>query len=76
MKGELTQKQKAFANEYIKNGGNATQAYISAGYSENGANRSAQKLLSKTVITEYIAEKMEQTAPGYHVASRDPGAKK
>ena len=60
MKGELTPKWKAFADEYIKNGGNGTQAYISAGYSENGANRSAQKLLSKTVITEYIAEKMEQ----------------
>ena len=39
MKGELTPKWKAFADEWIKNGGNATQAYISAGYSENGANR-------------------------------------
>ena len=66
MKGELTQKQKAFADEYIKNGGNATQAYISAGYSENGANRSAQKLLSKAVITEYIAEKMEQIEKEQH----------
>lgn len=66
MKGELTPKQKAFADEYIKNGGNATQAYISAGYSENGANRSAQKLLSKTVITKYIAEKMEQIEKEQH----------
>ena len=66
MKGELTPKWKAFADEYIKNGGNATQAYISAGYSENGANRSAQKLLSKTVITEYIAEKMEQIEKEQH----------
>lgn len=66
MKGELTPKQKAFADEYIKNGGNATQAYISAGYSENGANRSAQKLLSKTVISKYIAEKMEQIEKEQH----------
>lgn len=66
MKGELTPKQKAFADEYIKNGGNATQAYISAGYSENGANRSAQKLLTKTVIKEYIAEKMEQIEKEQH----------
>jgi PBSX family phage terminase large subunit len=66
MKGKLTQKQKAFADEYIKNGGNATQAYISAGYSENGANRSAQKLLSKTVISQYIAEKMEQIEKEQH----------
>lgn len=66
MKGELTPKQKAFADEYIKNGGNATQAYISAGYSENGANRSAQKLLSKAVISKYIAEKMEQIEKEQH----------
>jgi PBSX family phage terminase large subunit len=66
MKGELTPKWKAFADEYIKNGGNGTQAYISAGYSENGANRSAQKLLTKTVITEYIAEKMEQIEKEQH----------
>lgn len=66
MKGELTPKWKAFADEWIKNGGNATQAYISAGYSENGANRSAQKLLTKTVIKEYIAEKMEQIEKEQH----------
>lgn len=66
MKGELTPKWKAFADEWIKNGGNATQAYISAGYSKNGANRSAQKLLTKTVITEYIAEKMEQIEKEQH----------
>lgn len=66
MKGELTPKWKAFADEYIKNGGNGTQAYISAGYSENGANRSAQKLLTKTVIKEYIAEKMEQIEKEQH----------
>lgn len=66
MKGELTPKQKIFADEYIKNGGNATQAYISAGYSENGANRSAQKLLSKAVISQYIAEKMEQIEKEQH----------
>lgn len=66
MKKELTPKQKAFADEYIKNGGNATQAYISAGYSKNGANRSAQKQLSKAVISQYIAEKMEQIEKEQH----------
>lgn len=66
MKGDLTPKWKAFADEYIKNGGNGTQAYISAGYSENGANRSAQKLLSKAVISQYIAEKMEQIEKEQH----------
>ena len=51
MNSKIKLKWKIFADEYIRNGGNATQAYISAGYSENGANRSAQKLLSKTVMS-------------------------
>lgn len=66
MNSKIKLKWKIFADEYIKNGGNATQAYISAGYSENGANRSAQKLLSKTVISQYIAEKMEQIEKEQH----------
>lgn len=66
MKNELTMKQKAFADEYIKNGGNATQAYISAGYSKNGANRSAQKVLSKAVVAEYIALQTERIEKEQH----------
>lgn len=42
MKKELTPKQKAFADEYVKNGGNATQAALSAGYSAKTA-KNAQK---------------------------------
>lgn len=57
---KLTKRQQAFADEYIKNGGNATKAYKSAGYSEKGANRSASKLLTNTVILEYIAEKQAE----------------
>ena len=56
----LTPKQKRFADEYIKNGGNATQAYIKAGYSENGADRSASKLLRKSEVSTYIAEKQAE----------------
>ena len=37
MKDKLTAKQKAFADEYVKNGGNATQAAKEAGYSEKTA---------------------------------------
>ena len=66
MRKKFTPKQKAFADEYIKNGGNATQAYIKAGYSENGANRSAQKLLTNTVISEYIASQMERIEKEQH----------
>lgn len=53
---ELTPKQKAFADYYLESG-NATQAYIKAGYSENGANRSANKLLTNTDVSAYIAER-------------------
>lgn len=67
MKGELTPKWKAFADEYIKNGGNGTQAYISAGYSENGANRSAQKTTVKSCHFAIYSGKnganRERTAP-------------
>ena len=34
---DLTPKQKAFADEYIKNGGNASDAARKAGYSEKTA---------------------------------------
>ena len=35
----LSERQKAFAAEYIKNGGNGYQAAIAAGYKENTAER-------------------------------------
>ena len=54
---DLTPKQKAFADEYIKNGGNASNAARKAGYS-NGIIRTAPKqLLEKGCISTYIAEK-------------------
>ena len=59
-RSNLTEKQKRFADYYIETG-NATQSYIRAGYSENGANRSANKLLTNTDIAEYIAERMRPT---------------
>ena len=59
MKKELTPKQKAFADEYIKNGGNATQAYIKAGYSKKGASASASNLLANSSVSAYIAKHYE-----------------
>lgn len=55
MVAKLTDKQKAFANEYLIDM-NATQAAIRAGYSEKTANRIGSENLSKPVITEYLAE--------------------
>ncbi|WP_416037491.1 terminase small subunit [Lactococcus formosensis] len=58
---KLTEKQKKFADFYIKLG-NATQAAIEAGYSKKTANRIGPENLSKLVIKNYIDERMEQLA--------------
>jgi phage terminase small subunit len=56
---KLTEKQKRFAEEYVKTG-NATQSYIDAGYSATKrevAEANARKLLgSNSGITRYIKE--------------------
>ena len=54
---ELTPKQKAFADNYIANGGNATDAARKAGYSEKTAYSIGQQNLKKLEVSSYIAEK-------------------
>ena len=54
---ELTPKQKAFADNYIANGGNATDAARKAGYSEKTAYSIGQQNLKKLEASSYIAEK-------------------
>lgn len=56
---ELTPKQKAFADYYIKCG-NATEAAKKAGYSEKTARYIASENLTKPVILEYIADRQKQ----------------
>ena len=53
----LTPKQEAFALEYIKNGGNASDAARKAGYSNGIIRNATKKLLEKGCISAYIAEK-------------------
>lgn len=54
---DLTPKQKAFADEYIKNGGNASDAARKAGYAERSARDIGNENLTKPHISSYIAEK-------------------
>lgn len=54
---DLTPKQKAFADEYIKNGGNASDAAKKAGYAEKNAEVIGAQNLRKLNISSYIAEK-------------------
>ena len=54
---KLTEKQKRFADEYIKSG-NATQAAIVAGYSKKSAQQTGSENLLKPVIKNYTDERM------------------
>lgn len=56
----MTEKQKRFANEYIKNGGNARRAALDAGYSEASAKNASKVLVENDGISEYIAERMDK----------------
>lgn len=56
---KLTQKQKLFADEYIKSG-NAMQSAIRAGYSEKYAKSSSAKMLENVGIKSYIDTKMAE----------------
>ena len=56
---DLTPKQKAFADEFLKCG-NATEAAKRAGYSEQSARQMGTENLSKPSISEYIQERQKQ----------------
>ncbi len=58
----LTDKQKRFCDEYLANGMNATQAAISAGYSEKTARSIAQENLTKHDIQTYISERQNKVS--------------
>lgn len=55
----LTQKQRLFADEYIKSG-NATQSAIKAGYSDRYVATNTSKLLKNTNIKAYVSKKMAE----------------
>lgn len=55
---KLTEKQKRFADEYIKSG-NATQSAIKAGYSKKTAQVIGAENLSKPMVKNYIDERMK-----------------
>lgn len=57
----LTEKQRRFADEYIKSG-NATKSAIEAGYSSKYANTNASKLLQNTTLKSHIDERMQELA--------------
>lgn len=70
----LTLKQRAFADEYIANGGNGTKAYFVAYPStkkEITARSNASKLLTNTNILKYIEEQTKMTFVERGMVSRN-----
>lgn len=60
----LTPKQRAFADEYILNGGNGTHAYLKVYKNvknEDTARANASRLLANANVASYIREKTEMT---------------
>lgn len=55
----LTPKRKAFADAYLANGMNATQAAIEAGYSERTARSQGNRLLTFVDVQDYIRGRTE-----------------
>lgn len=58
---DLGEKRELFCQHYVANGFNATQAAISAGYSEDSARTQGPRLLRNDAVTRRIATLM---APG------------
>ena len=68
-KSKLTVKQATFVTAYLLNGGNATQAAISAGYSEKTAQEIGSENLSKPIIKSAI-EKHQKTSNENYIWSK------
>ncbi len=58
---KLTAKQQKFIDNYLQSG-NGTQAAIQAGYSENGARVTANRLLTNDNIATIIKERQQQAS--------------
>ena len=55
--GGLTKKEKAFAEEYVRNGGNATQAYLFAyDCCYDTAHKEGYRVLKRPGVKEYVTQ--------------------
>lgn len=60
---------KLFVEAYLQNGGNGTQAAVSAGYSEKAARQAGTRLLSVAAIRQKIAEVRERSFAGMEITT-------
>lgn len=63
------ERRKVFVEAYITNGGNATQAAITAGYSDKTAGSQGQRLLKDVEIASRIAERAKAVANKYELTT-------
>ena len=68
---KMTPKQKAFVRAYKTNGGNGTQAAISAGYSEKTAEVIATENLRKPIIKQALEEEEKKIQQRYEYTLDD-----
>lgn len=62
-------KRKIFVEAYIANGGNATEAAKSAGYSEKTAGSMGHELLKRPEISSEIEKRAQETAKKYELTT-------
>jgi phage terminase small subunit len=60
---ELTERQRRFADEYIRTG-KITESALNAGYSEKTARQIGQQNLSKLAVKNYIDKRIEELKKG------------
>ena len=58
--GELNPKQMMFVKGFVENGGNATKAYLAAGYAPKAAMSGASQLLSKVNVSRAIQAALKE----------------
>lgn len=68
---DLTDKQKRFVEEYCSNGFNATQAALSAGYSEKTASHIGSENLGKPDIQKAVSEFMSKATKKALITTED-----
>lgn len=68
---KLTLKQRRFCDEYLANGGNATEAALAAGYSSKTAYSIGSENLNKPEIKEYLQVRGEQNAAKFEYTLRE-----
>ena len=68
---KLTAKQDAFVKEYILNGGNATQAALKAGYSEDSARFVGSENLTKPNIKKAIEKHRQKQEEVFLMSKTD-----